>query len=151
MNKVFLVGRLTRDPELRYVNNEVPVVNFNVAVNRPYEFGNGERKADFINVVLWRRQAEAVNKYLSKGSLVAIDGMIQTRSYDNKDGVRVYVTEVLAQRIKFLDSRRTTEVKDKEVTPKDFVDAETDEGEISEQPYADFGDSVELTDDDIAF
>lgn len=154
MNQVILIGRLTRDPELRYVKNEVPVVSFTVAVDRPYEYSGTEKKADFINVVVWRRQAEAIKKYLGKGSQVAIDGMIQTRNYENKEGVRVYVTEVVANNVKFLDSRRAGtegEPFKKTVTPQDFNEPEANTTDINAEPYADFGDSVELTEDDIAF
>ncbi|MDO5360942.1 MAG: single-stranded DNA-binding protein, partial [Jeotgalicoccus sp.] len=94
LNRVVLVGRLTRDPELRVSQSNVAVATFNLAVNRPFTGANGERGADFINCVVFRKQAENVNQYVKKGSLVGIDGRIQTRNYENKDGQRVYVTEV---------------------------------------------------------
>ena len=86
LNRVVLVGRLTRDPELRVSQNNVAVATFNLAVNRPFTSQNGERGADFINCVVFRKQAENVNQYVKKGSLVGIDGRIQTRNYENKDG-----------------------------------------------------------------
>ena len=86
MNKVFLIGRLTRDPELRYTGSNIPVASFTVAVNRTFTNAQGEREADFIPVVVWRKQAENVKNYLNQGSQVAIDGRIQTRSYDDTDG-----------------------------------------------------------------
>jgi len=95
-NRAVLVGRLTKDPELRFTPNGIAVTTFTLAVNRPFKNANGEQEADFINIVVWKKAAENVANYTSKGSLVAIDGRIQTRSYENKDGQRVYVTEVVA-------------------------------------------------------
>lgn len=86
MNKVFLIGRLTRDPELRYTGTNLPVATFSLAVNRNFTNQSGEREADFINIVVWRKQAENVKNYLTQGSQVAIDGRLQTRSYDGEDG-----------------------------------------------------------------
>ena len=84
MNKVFLIGRLTRDPELRYTSSNIPVVTFSLAVNRNFTNQNGEREADFINIVVWRKQAENIKNYISQGSQVAIDGRIQTRNYEDQ-------------------------------------------------------------------
>ena len=86
MNKVFLIGRLTRDPELRYTSSNIAVATFSIAVDRNFSNAAGEREADFINIVVWRKQAENVKNYMHKGSQVAIDGRIQTRSYDDTDG-----------------------------------------------------------------
>ncbi|MCR5741823.1 MAG: single-stranded DNA-binding protein [Gammaproteobacteria bacterium] len=106
INRVILVGRLTKDPELRYTTSNTPVVSFTVAVSRPFvNQGTGEREADFIPVVLWRKQAENVKKFLTKGSLCGVEGRIQTRTYDDQSGVRHYVTEVLADNVYFLDSK----------------------------------------------
>lgn len=107
LNKASLVGRLTRDPELRYLGNGTPVANFTLAINRTFKNKNGEREADFINIVVWRRQAENCAKYIGKGSLVAISGRIQSRSYENADGQRRYVTEVVADEVHFLDSKNS--------------------------------------------
>ncbi len=105
INRVVLVGRLTRDPELRVSQSNVSVTTFNLAVNRPFTSQNGERGADFINCVTFRKQAENVNQYVKKGSLVGIDGRIQTRNYENKDGQRVYVTEVVCDSVQFLEPK----------------------------------------------
>ncbi len=105
MNRVVLAGRLTRDPELRYTPNGIPVANFTVAINRPYRNQQGEQEADFINCVTWRKQAENLANYMRKGSLIGVDGRIQTRSYENQEGRRVFVTEVLAEQITFLESK----------------------------------------------
>ena len=103
MNKVVLIGRLTRDPELRYTSSNIPSATFSLAVNRPFQNQNGVREADFINIVMWRKQAETAKKYLTKGSLISIEGRIQTRNYDGADGKKVYVTEVVADMVGGVD------------------------------------------------
>jgi|SRR5690625_2876012 len=105
INRVVLVGRLTRDPDLRYTSSGIAVANFTIAVNRPFSNQQGEREADFINCVIWRKPAENLANYMSKGSLIGVDGRIQSRSYDGQDGKRVYVTEVVADSVQFLESR----------------------------------------------
>lgn len=106
MNKVILIGRLTKDPELRRTPTDVPVVQFVLAVNRTFQSANGERQADFINCIAWRNQAENLARYIKKGGLVAVDGSIQTRSYDDQNGVRRYVTEVICNQINFLEPKK---------------------------------------------
>ena len=103
MNRVCLIGRLTQKPELRNTNSNLAVTRFTLAVNRNFSNSQGEREADFINIVVWRKQAETAKKYLSKGSLIAIEGRIQTRNYDGADGKKVYVTEVVADNFEFLE------------------------------------------------
>ncbi|AAX92037.1 TPA: single-stranded DNA-binding protein [Staphylococcus aureus] len=105
LNRVVLVGRLTKDPELRSTPNGVNVGTFTLAVNRTFTNAQGEREADFINVVVFKKQAENVKNYLSKGSLAGVDGRLQTRSYDNKEGRRVFVTEVVADSVQFLEPK----------------------------------------------
>ncbi|MBP3034178.1 single-stranded DNA-binding protein [Staphylococcus warneri] len=105
LNRVVLVGRLTKDPEFRTTQNGVSVATFTLAVNRNFKNKNGEQQADFINVVVFRQQAENVNNYLSKGNLAGVDGRIQSRSYENKEGQRIYVTEVLADSVQFLEPK----------------------------------------------
>ena len=105
MNKVFLIGRLSRDPELRHTNSGTAVCQINVAVGRRVAPGK-EAETDFINVVVWDKQAENVSKYLAKGRQVAIEGRIQTRSYDNNEGKKTYVTEVIADSIEFLGTKK---------------------------------------------
>jgi len=105
MNRVVLVGRLTKDPDLRYTPNGVAVATFTLAVNRSFTNQQGEREADFINCVVWRRPAENVANFLKKGSLAGVDGRIQTRNYEGQDGRRVYVTEVLAESVQFLEPK----------------------------------------------
>lgn len=105
INRVVLVGRLTKNPELRYTPNGVAVTSFTIAVNRPFSNQQGEREADFIPVVVWRRQAENAANFLTKGSLAGVDGRIQTRNYENNEGRRVYVTEVIADSVQFLEPK----------------------------------------------
>lgn len=102
MNKVILIGRLTKDPELRYTSNtQTAVSRFTLAIDRPVASGQ-ERQADFIRITVFGKQAEAVDRYLKKGSQAAISGRIQTGSYDGKDGKKVYTTDVVANSVEFL-------------------------------------------------
>lgn len=103
LNKVVLIGRLTKDPDLRYTTSGIPVTRFTLAVNRNYTKQQGEREADFIPIQVWRNAAENCAKYLKKGRLVAISGRIQTRSYDAPDGQRRYTWEVVADQVQFLE------------------------------------------------
>ena len=105
LNNVSLVGRLTKDAELRYTPSNVAVATFTLAVNRTFKNENGDREADFINCVMWRQQAENLASWAKKGALIGITGRIQTRSYDNQQGQRVYVTEVVAEQFQLLESK----------------------------------------------
>ncbi len=107
INRAILVGRLTRDPELRRTSNDIPVTSFTLAVNRTFKNQQGEQEADFIQCVVWRRQAENVAQYVKKGSLVGVEGRIQTRSYDDQDGVRKFIVEVVADSVQFLEPKGT--------------------------------------------
>ena len=105
INNVVLVGRMTRDAELRYTPSNQAVATFTLAVNRNFKNQDGEREADFINVVIWRQQAENLVNWVKKGALIGVTGRIQTRSYKNQQGQRVYVTEVVAESFQLLESR----------------------------------------------
>ena len=105
INNVTLVGRLTRDPELRYTPSNIAITTFNMAVNRNFKNQAGDREADFINCMIWRQQAENLASWAKKGALIGITGRIQTRSYDNQQGQRVYVTEVVADTFQLLEKR----------------------------------------------
>ncbi|PTJ61811.1 single-stranded DNA-binding protein [Mammaliicoccus sciuri] len=105
INRVVLVGRLTKDPEYRVTPSGVQVATFTLAINRTYTNQQGEREADFINCVVFRRPAENVNNYLSKGSLAGVEGRLQSRSYENQEGRRVYVTEVVCDSVQFLEPK----------------------------------------------
>lgn len=158
MNKVFLIGRLTRDPELRYTGSNVAVASFSLAVNRNYTNQAGEREADFINIVVWRKQAENVKNYLSQGSQVAIDGRIQTRSYDDSEGKKRYVTEVVADNVEFLGTKSSnvnntsSNNEEQGPTPYDFGKSPDEKGtDVDSNPFADFGSSIEISDDELPF
>ena len=158
MNKVFLIGRLTRDPELRYTGSNIPVATFSLAVNRPFTAQSGEREADFINIVVWRKQAENVKNYLTQGSQVAIEGRIQVRNYDDNNGQKRYVTEVIADNVEFLGSKASsnnsnnTGSSNNGPTPYDFGNAPEPKGtDVESNPFADFGSSIEMSDDELPF
>jgi len=104
LNRVILIGRLTKDPELRYTPQGVAVAQFTLAVDRGFSSNREEREADFIPIVVWRQLAETCANYLRKGRLAAVEGRIQVRNYDNNEGRRVYVTEVIADNVRFLES-----------------------------------------------
>ncbi|PDO09228.1 MAG: single-stranded DNA-binding protein [Candidatus Reconcilbacillus cellulovorans] len=139
LNRVILIGRLTRDPEMRYTPNGVAVTKFTLAVDRPFTNGNGEREADFIPIVVWRQAAEACANYLRKGRLAAVEGRIQTRSYENNEGRRVYVTEVIADNVHFLESANKSNGNT------------SDGGGCGGDPFYDDGKPIDINDDDLPF
>lgn len=148
LNRVILVGNLTRDPELRYTaNGGVAVTRFTIAVNRKFTNQQGEREADFINIVTWRALAENCGNYLKKGSLVAIEGRIQTRSYENQEGRTVYVTEVVADDVRFLNTRNRTQ------PDQSYGGQATDVGGrgMIDDPFAEDGSPIDISDDDLPF
>jgi len=105
-NRIILIGRLTRDPELRYVPSGAPVASFTLAVDRPFRDQQGNRETDFIDIVAWRKLAEQVSQYMSKGRMVAVEGRLQIRSYETQDGQKRKVAEVVADGVRFLDRGR---------------------------------------------
>ena len=154
MNKAILIGRLTRDPELRTTPTGRNVCQFSVAVSRNFTNANGEREADFINCVVWDKQAENLSKYQKKGNQIAVEGRIQTRNYDDKDGKRVYVTEILATNISFLDAKGTSNGGGSfnnmpEPPMEDNSNATT--VSVDKDPFEAFGDSIEISDNDLPF
>lgn len=167
MNKAILIGRLTRDPELRYTSSNRAVCQFTVAIDRPFtNQASGQREADFINVVAWDKTGENVGKYMTKGRLIAVEGRIQTRNYENNEGRRVYVTEVIANNVQFLESRNAQNTNNNSInsmpeppmekTPYDFAnDNEKNETEqtidTENDPFASFGEQIEISDNDLPF
>lgn len=143
INRVILVGRLTKDPEYRQTPNGVSVATFTLAVNRPFTNSQGEREADFINVVVFRKQAENVNKYLSKGSLAGVDGRIQSRNYENNEGRRVFVTEVVADSVQFMDSKGSNQQNDQSQQQRGQAPA-------GDNPFAN-DNNTNIDDDDLPF
>ena len=118
MNNVSLVGRLTKDVELKYTGSQTAVATGTLAVNRQFKSANGEKETDFINIVAWRKTAEIIANYTSKGSQIGITGRIQTRNYEGNDGKRVYVTEVVAESVALLDSKQNNQQpQQKQETP----------------------------------
>ena len=156
MNKVILIGRLTRDPELRYTSSNIPTCTFSIAVNRTFTNQNGEREADFINIVVWRKQAENCKNYLNKGSQVAVEGRIQTRNYEDQNGQKRYVTEVVADSVQFLDTRaqREQRANNNDVNPYNLSEAEapqTPANDIPDDPFKDFGEEIKIEENDLPF
>ena len=157
MNKVFLIGRLVRDPELRYTSSNIPVATFSLAVNRNFAGQNGERETDFINIVVWRKQAENCKNYINQGSQVAIDGRIQTRSYDDQNGQKRYVTEVVADNVQFLDTKAQREQRESNNSSVNPYNLGTQEeapqtyNDIPEDPFKDFGEEIKIEENDLPF
>ncbi|RIN80212.1 single-stranded DNA-binding protein [Mammaliicoccus sciuri] len=138
INRTVLVGRLTKDPEYRVTPAGVQVATFTLAINRAFKNAKGEQEADFINCVVFRKPAENVNNYLSKGSLAGVEGRLQSRSYDNQEGRRVYVTEVVCDSVQFLE-------------PKGSNQGQTTKQQ-SNDPFANAnGGPVNITDEDLPF
>ncbi|MCF8011446.1 MAG: single-stranded DNA-binding protein [Clostridiales bacterium] len=143
LNRIILIGRLTRDPELRHTTNGTPVANFTLAVNRDFNNRQGEKDADFINIVVWRKQAENVANYMSKGKLVAVEGRLQIRSYDDSQGIRRKAAEVIANNVKFLDKMSGGE---KTENPFDSGSSES-----TSNDFDNFGSEISFNEDDVPF
>lgn len=137
INRVVLVGRLTRDADLRSTTNGVSVATFNMAVNRTYTNNNGERQADFLNCVIWRKAVENFTNFTHKGSLVGVEGRLQTRTYDNNEGQKVYVTEVVVDNFSLLESKKDNNQPNEQQKPVD--------------PFAEQGKSIDVNDEDMPF
>jgi single-strand DNA-binding protein len=142
-----LIGRLTAKPELRYTNANVPFARFTIAVNRQFNNQDGNREADFINIIAWRKQAEVICNYFDKGNQIAIEGRIQTGSYDDKDGNKRYTTDVVLDQFHFIESRAQREngTSNNNVTPYDYQES-NNSVYLDSDPFADFGDSVSIDD-----
>lgn len=125
-NLVVLTGRLTADPELKYTPNNIPVTSFSIAVSRPYKSGE-ETQADFINIVAWRQRAEFITKYFSKGSMIGIEGSIQTRRYTDKEGKNRTAFEVVANNVQFVESKRDNGNSNYNEAPVSFSNASANE------------------------
>lgn len=147
MNRVMLIGRLTAKPELRYTGSNVPFCRFSLAVNRTFADAQGERQTDFFNIVIWRKQAENVSNFLNKGSLVAVEGRLQTGSYEDKDGNKRNTVDIVADNVQFLESKAQREQNSSsEVTPYDYQDTVQTNVNVEDDPFSDLGDSVTIDD-----
>lgn len=145
LNRSILIGRLTKDPDLRYSPTGVAVCNFTLAVDRPFGGGEGkEKEADFIPIVVWRQSAENCANYLRKGRLCAVEGRIQTRNYENNEGRRVYVTEVVADNVRFLE-------RSEQRSNGNEGGSYQGTGKYDRDPFADDGKPIEINDDDLPF
>ena len=158
MNKVFLVGRLTRDPELRYTSSNLATMRTSIAVDRQFVRDGEERGADFINLVAFGNRAETMKKYLTKGSQIAVDGRIQTGSYDGADGKKVYTTDVIVENFQFLDSKGSRNIDDSQLsdsgdgsTNYNFPQDDAGSSNSSSDPFADFGAKIEVSDSELPF
>ncbi len=147
MNKIELIGRLTADPELRYNSTNVAYSRFNIAVNRNFLNQDGERDADFISCVAWRKTAELICEYFKRGSQIGIDGRLQTGSYEREDGSKVYTSDVIVENITFLDKKKDGRPEPELAEPP----REEDTVEEENNPYADFGEQIEISDEDLPF
>lgn len=159
INRAVLTGRLTKDAELRTTQNGLSVATFTLAVNRQYSKAKGD--ADFINCVIWRKAAENFCNFTSKGSLVGIDGRIQTRSYENQNGQKVYVTEIVVDSFSLLESKKDRLANNNSgadnnngfsnnTTGTNYTNSSNNESQAPD-PFAGSGDSIDITNDDLPF
>ena len=154
INTVVLVGRLTKDVDLRYTSSGTAVGTFSLAVNRQFTNQAGEREADFINCVIWRKSAENFANFTRKGALVGITGRIQTRNYDGNDGKRVYVTEIVADNFTLLEPKQTTEQRPRESTRERQQEQKRstyNDFNNTPDPFGGHGESIDISDDDLPF
>lgn len=169
INRVVLVGRLTKDPELKYTQSGIAVTRFTLAVNRAFSNQQGEREADFINCVAWRKQAENIANYLRKGSLAGVDGRIQAGSFEGQDGKRVYTTEVVADSTQFLEPRSANQERpqtpsyggapsynnapsqDQGYNQQSYQPNQQNMTRVDNDPFQPGGGPIEVTDDDLPF
>ncbi len=149
MNRIFLLGRLTRDPEVRITPTEKTVCTFTLAVDRPFSAKNGQREADFINIVTWNKTAELCGNSLTKGQRLLVEGRLQIRSYDGKDGNKHYVTEVIADRVEFIERKGTGAASSAAATPSSTTSDQGSTGNTS-NPMGGFGSEVGF-DEEIPF
>ncbi|MEN1966547.1 single-stranded DNA-binding protein [Lentibacillus sp. N15] len=165
LNRVVLVGRLTKDPDLRYTATGVAVANFTIAVNRPFSNQQGEREADFINCVVWRRPAENLANYMKKGNMIGVDGRVQTRRYEGQDGKTVFVTEIVADSVQFLETKGSSQNKSQ--APSDFQpnynqnqnqnqnqrqdQNQNQQNQNQGNPFGNNGEPIDISDDDLPF
>lgn len=169
INRVVLVGRLTKEPEYRVTPSGVQVATFTLAINRTFTNQNGERQADFINCVVFRTPAENVNKYLNKGNLAAVEGRLQSRSYENNEGKRVYVTEVVCDSVQFLEPKSNNQhhsnnrppqfnqqqgyQQQKYQQPNNYQQPQNNQYQAPQQhnPFTNANGPIDINDDDLPF
>lgn len=161
INRVVLVGRLTKDVEIKYTPSGVAMARFTLAVNRTFK-SEGQPDADFINIVVWRKQAENTANYLKKGSLAGVEGRIQTGSYEGQDGKRIYTTDVVADSVQFLEPKNgqasqnnasTSQPNDHQRSRSEYQQPQTQQNytRVDEDPFSNSSGPIEVTDDDLPF
>lgn len=158
MNACQIIGRMTREADLRHTGSGIAVATFTVAVERSFSNGQGERETDFINVVAWRKTAEVVANFTSKGSLVGVTGRLQTRNYTNNEGKKVYITELVCENFQMLEPKSVTEKRKAETgyqshqsKPATSTSKDSDYTKQSTDPFKNTDDSIDITDDDLPF
>lgn len=155
INNVVLVGRLTKDPDLKYTGSGTAVATFTLAVNRNFTNQSGEREADFINCVIWRKPAETLANYAKKGVLIGVIGRIQTRSYDNQQGQKVYVTEVIADNFQLLESKKADSSQNTQGSgvsnsqTNNYTRNQQNTNNATADPFG--NSSIDISDDDLPF
>lgn len=155
INNLTLVGRLTKDPDLKYTGNGTAVATFTLAVNRNFTNQSGEREADFINCVIWRKPAETLANYAKKGVLIGVTGRIQTRSYDNQQGQKVYVTEVIADNFQLLESKKADSSQNTQGSgvsnsqTNNYIRNQQNTNSAMADPFG--NSSIDISDDDLPF
>lgn len=155
INNVVLVGRLTKDPDLKYTGSGTAVATFTLAVNRNFTNQSGEREADFINCVIWRKPAETLANYAKKGMLIGVTGRIQTRSYDNQQGQKVYVTEVIADNFQLLESKKADSSQNTQGSgvsnsqTNNYTRNQQNTNNATADPFG--NSSIDISDDDLPF
>lgn len=155
INNLTLVGRLTKDPALKYTGNGTAVATFTLAVNRNFTNQSGEREADFINCVIWRKPAETLANYAKKGVLIGVTGRIQTRSYDNQQGQKVYVTEVIADNFQLLESKKADSSQNTQGSgvsnsqTNNYTRNQQNTNSATADPFGNT--SIDISDDDLPF
>ena len=151
INNVTLVGRLTKDPDLRYTQSGTAVGQFTLAVNRNFTNQQGDREADFINCVIWRKAAESFANYARKGTLIGLTGRIQTRNYDNQQGQRVYVTEIVVENFQLLESKEVNDQRRSSKPDQATFDKEATEKPDPLDPFSKDVSPIDISDDDLPF
>ena len=155
INNLTLVGRLTKDPDLKYTGNGTAVATFTLAVNRNFTNQSGEREADFINCVIWRKPAETLANYAKKGVLIGVTGRIQTRSYDNQQGQKIYVTEVIADNFQLLESKKADSNQNTQGSgvsnsqTNNYTRNQQNTNSATADPFG--NSSIDISDDDLPF
>lgn len=152
INRVVLVGRLTKDADLRYTANGAAVASFTLAVNRQFTNQNGEREADFVNCVVWKKAAETLANFTHKGSLIGVEGRLQSRYYDNQQGQRVFVTEVVTDSFSLLEKKSDNEQRANNSQPQQSQNHyQGQQGNLGADPFTDRGQPIDISNDDMPF